>query len=149
MDSILKLSIPLNTEGSVDEPNITQENIFPQLADSDMPLNLARFRHASCLTLDNKLFIHGGKYFDEATGISNSFNDAYLIDSQFKTVKVNIDEVICTARHSHCVNSWKHYLIISGGIDQNENPLNDIIILNCQTFEMKKIIPSKGYIFPR
>lgn len=60
-----------------------------------------------------------------------------------------IDESICVPRHSHSLTTWKNYVIISGGIDSNENPLNDIILVDCSTYELKKLELNNGIVFPR
>ena len=74
-----------------------------------------------------------------------SFSQTFLK----KFSKTKIDENICSARHTHSAVSWKNYVVISGGLDSNENPLNDIILFNEDTNEMKKIQLKKGFIFPR
>lgn len=40
-------------------------------------------------------------------------------------------------------------MIISGGLDKNENPLNDLILFDCVTFEFKVLNLNEGYILPR
>lgn len=127
--------------------NTTQEVVFTA-PETQLP---ARFRHATCSTpeVNSRLFIHGGKYFDEICGSACIYSDAYLIDADFNIEKVNVDESICAARHSHSVSAWKHYLVISGGLDQNENPLDDVILFNCQTRLFSKVILPSGQIFPR
>jgi hypothetical protein len=40
-------------------------------------------------------------------------------------------------------------VVISGGVDSNENPLNEIIFFNVDTYEIKKLQLKSGYIFPR
>jgi hypothetical protein len=60
-----------------------------------------------------------------------------------------MNESICKARHSHSITSWKNYIIISGGLDNFENPLNDIILFDCVKFETKRIELNKGNMLPR
>ena len=54
------------------------------------------------------------------------------------------------ARHSHSLCTWKNYIILSGGIDANENPLNDIILFDYENnFEMKRLQISDGLVLDR
>lgn len=144
-DSIAKINIPLTGENKIDELNITQEKLYPK---SEVCESVKRFRHASCMTSDSRIFIHGGKYFEDSAGTAKCLSDAYFIDSQYNLEKINIDN-LCTGRHSHCISLWKDYLIISGGLDENENPLSDIILFNSKNFETIKITPRKGQILER
>lgn len=146
-NSITLLNLPLQAGGNeIDEANAGQVTVLN--TDNDLGFR-SRFRHASCMTSDSRLFVYGGKYFDEESQTSHSLNDAYFIDEKFQIDNVKIDEMVCIARHSHCINSWKHYLIISGGLDQNENPLSDIILFDCQKLTMKKLHSTSGQVFSR
>jgi len=142
-DSISKLNLPINGEGT-----ITQEEVL----DTNNEVGFrSRFRHAACMAPDSKLFLYGGKYFNEALSTSHTLNDAYFIETagNFQIEKINVDENVCIGRHSHCISAWKDFLIISGGLDQNENPLSDIILFDCQNLKMRKLTPANGQVFPR
>jgi hypothetical protein len=60
-----------------------------------------------------------------------------------------VDEAQFKARHSHCLSTWKNFIVMSGGIDENENPLNDIVLIDSETFEFKKFELTKGEVLPR
>ncbi len=142
-DSVSKLSLPTSSEGSITQVEILDTN-------NEFGFR-SRFRHASCMSPDSKLFVYGGKYFNEASSTSHTLNDAYFINTTigFRVEKIDVDENVCIGRHSHCISAWKDYLIISGGLDQNENPLNDIILFDCQSLKMTKLTPLKGQVFRR
>ena len=124
-DTVTKIQIPIDANDQLDSDNITQEVVHTE--DSGISQFPARFRHATALTEDGRLFVHGGKYFDESVGTTCIYSDAHFIGRDFKLEKIQVDENVCTARHSHCISTWKHFLIISGGLDQNENPLDDVM----------------------
>ena len=52
---------------------------------------------------------------------------------------VKIDSSICTPRHTHSMTTWKDYVVISGGLGEDENVIDDILLLNTQTYEIKKL----------
>lgn len=89
-DSIVKLNYS-NKDNSqdIDEKDISFETIKP--IDDETKQGLSRFRHAACATFDSKLFIYGGKFFDETSNSSVTLNDAYLIDkfNCLKKITVN------------------------------------------------------------
>lgn len=39
--------------------------------------------------------------------------------------------------------------MISGGVDQNESPLDDILLIDSDTFQVNKLNITKGSILPR
>lgn len=73
----------------MDENELSCETISPSLIDSQ---NLSRFRHASCLAPNtSKLFVYGGKFYDEASSTSSILNDAFLIDQETgKTISITV-----------------------------------------------------------
>lgn len=87
----------------VNENDLVYESVSPKLpsvVDQDHQessltshrRDLSRFRHASCfLPNTSKIFVYGGKHYDEATLTSSVLNDAYLIDQlsgQTQSIKV-------------------------------------------------------------
>ena len=66
-----------------------------------------------------------------------------------KCLQLKIDSKICQPRHSHSLASWKDNVVISGGVDQYENPLNEIIIFNMESFKMEKLNLKNGKVLPR
>ena len=60
-----------------------------------------------------------------------------------------MNENECGARHSHNLSMWKNFIVLSGGIDKYENPLNDVILIDSLTFEVRKLSINKGYVLPR
>lgn len=56
----------------------------------DEDIKLARYRHATCLLSDSRLFIHGGKYYDEQSGNKTVLGDAYLLRSDHLISRVNV-----------------------------------------------------------
>lgn len=127
-----------NTE--ISEANIEIKNI---------EFNIPRFRHIMSPIPNSGLFIYGGKYYDQSTNTSSILNDAYIIDCKNNIKQIEVDSTILSARHSACVNQWQNYLIISGGLDEFENPLNDLILFDCDNLVFKKMYINKGFILPR
>jgi hypothetical protein len=60
-----------------------------------------------------------------------------------------MDASQCKARHSHSVTQWKNYIVISGGLDQFENPLSEIILFDPVNLETKRFILKEGTVLPR
>jgi hypothetical protein len=40
-------------------------------------------------------------------------------------------------------------LVISGGLDSNENILDEILVVDLHTFDIKKVELAKGTVYPR
>lgn len=128
------------------------ENI--EIKETDIELNcielsIPRYRHLMCPTSDSSLFIYGGKYYDQSTNTSTILNDAYIFDSSQNLQIIQVDSNIISGRHSACINQWKKNLIISGGLNAQENPLNEIILFNSETLTFTKKEIMKGYVLPR
>lgn len=60
-----------------------------------------------------------------------------------------INDTLFTPRCSHSVCMWKNYVVISGGLDRNENIIEDILLLDIKTFEIKRLEIENGYYLPR
>jgi hypothetical protein len=93
-DSItkIKLNLGVNAEAttstSLDANQISVENI--EIVNKKELNVLPRFRHASCATPDDRLFIHGGKFYDEAANSNVILNDAYVLNHENSLVKINV-----------------------------------------------------------
>ncbi len=93
-DSITKIKVTATNgeDGSsdtMDASQISVENI--QIANRAELSVLPRFRHASCATLDDRLFIHGGKYYSESASSNFILNDAYVLDDANNLVKIAVN----------------------------------------------------------
>jgi hypothetical protein len=117
-----------------------------------------RWRHASCKLEDSRFVVHGGKRYNSKLGQFEILDDFFVIcengvvqkvpvssSSQiiyFKNTfffKLKIDLSILGARHTHSMCAWKDKLIISGGIGENEKIFDDILVVDVNTFEIKKL----------
>jgi tRNA wybutosine-synthesizing protein 4 len=88
-DSIIKIKVTANEKGCVvDSSQIVAEQVAI-VNQAELGV-LPRFRHATCATVDDKLFLHGGKFYDESASSNLILNDAYVLDDTNKLVKVNV-----------------------------------------------------------
>lgn len=88
-NSIIKLNYQEKSENSeeISKKNISFETI---ISSKDENTNLARYRHSVCPTFDSKLFIFGGKFFQESTNSNIILNDAFFLDSSNNIIKINV-----------------------------------------------------------
>ena len=150
-NSMARLNFDPQVEAeNLSEKTVTIELVEPIVDDDSVNISeMGRFRHTACVSRDSKLFIYGGKVFEQEKSGSRVLNDCYVMDKSLRLKMINLDEEICLPRHSHSMVSWGNFLVISGGVDSNENPLNDVILLDVNTYEVKKVVLAKGHIFPR
>jgi hypothetical protein len=45
--------------------------------------------------------------------------------------------------------TWKNYVVLSGGLNENEDINEEILLINTNTFEIKQLIINDGFILPR
>lgn len=112
------------------------------------PLN--RWRHASCKISNDQIFVYGGMTYDERTSDFIILNDAFVINPQTEQVneiKFNFNEFV--PRHSHSMCLWNEFIVITGGLDSDENPLDDIIMVDSKDFSFKRLQFKKNQIQPR
>jgi tRNA wybutosine-synthesizing protein 4 len=119
-----------------------------------------RWRHASCKLKDDQIFIFGGRSFNSHTKKYEVLNDCYLLTNlvEFKRIEVSkvknvfsrrslwhfnnnfkIDEEVYKPRHSHSICKWGKTLIVSGGLDKHENILDDVLLIDSESFQVKKL----------
>jgi tRNA wybutosine-synthesizing protein 4 len=79
-DSIIKIKLAsLLNENSANGKNAQIEKIY-SCCSNDSDAKLVRFRHAASLTSDSKIFVYGGKYFEENSFKSHILSDAFIIE---------------------------------------------------------------------
>jgi len=67
--------------------NEQQELIVLDVPITNIPTDLARFRHGTCLINNSDLFIYGGRHYDLKTCMSTTLNDAYLLENDSNNLK--------------------------------------------------------------
>ena len=145
--------VELQLDNLKDDCDLTENNflIRPFTNNLERVISLARFRHATCTDSSRtNLFIYGGKYFDEKLNKSVNLNDLHVFDKTGSILKsMVLSDDLCKSRHSHSMCYWGNFIIISGGIDISENSLNDIIMIDINTYEVIRFSVNNGTILPR
>ena len=88
-DSIIKINVNAEDNGTViDQSQLLVEKINFKV--NDELSVLSRFRHATCSLPDSRLFVHGGKHFNEATNSNTTLGDAFVLDKEDCLTKINV-----------------------------------------------------------
>lgn len=111
---------------------------------------LSRWRHASCKLKDERIVIFGGKSFNIELNKIETLDDLHIFSkSENKWTKIKINENLIKSIHSHSMCTWGDYVIISGGLDENEDINDKILLLNTNNNEINHLTINNGFVLPR
>ncbi|UJR36652.1 hypothetical protein I4U23_029369 [Adineta vaga] len=107
---------------------------------------LRRWRHCSCyIQQTDKIIIFGGKI-----DTSKSTNDTLCLQPNGALIPSQFSQVKPIARNSARLNTYKHFAILTGGLLDNDEPTNEIWLLDTSQNLMTWVLfQTTGHIIPR
>ncbi|CAF1123671.1 unnamed protein product [Adineta steineri] len=107
---------------------------------------LRRWRHCSCyIKQTDKIIIFGGKI-----NMSKSTNDTLCLQSNGELIPSQFSQIKPTNRNSARLNTYKHFAVLTGGLLENEEPTNEIWLLDTsQEIMTWTLFQTNGTIIPR